>query len=148
MKGTGRVNTFLVEIIVVILFFSLSAAVTLQVFAATHTKGQQSVDLNKAVTLAQQLTEQYRADGDQNEWCTSPELEGKNTIYTLQYDKDWNPVQQTGKYLLEFTVSALSEDVSGTMYQYNVRAVLVGETEEQPDETVVYELTSEHYRIR
>lgn len=140
VKG-NRVNTFLVEIIVVILFFSLSAAVTLQVFAATHLKGQQSTDLNMAVILTQRLTEEYRANGVSNEWCHTPETQGGQTVYTVWYDKDWNPVEENGRYKLLFTVSELSSDEAGREYGFTAEVFSVGEEQERS----VYRLESEQY---
>ena len=108
VKGINRVNSFLVEIIIVILFFSLSAAVTLQVFVTTHKKGEQSTNLNMAVVLTQQMTEQYRANGEKCSWCVSPESREGATVYTVEYDEDWNPVSRNGSFKLYFKVDIVS----------------------------------------
>lgn len=141
VKGINRVNSFLVEIIIVILFFSLSAAVTLQVFVTTHKKGEQSTNLNMAVVLTQQMTEQYRANGEDCSWCSSPEIREGATVYTVEYDEDWNPVSENGSFKLYFKVSVVSSDSAGTVYETVAEAVSAqGESEE-----TVYRLPSRQY---
>ena len=61
MKKRGSM-AFLMELIVVILFFSLSTAVTLRLFVAAHEKERESTRLSDAVERAQD-TEQFRVKG-------------------------------------------------------------------------------------
>lgn len=141
MKGINRVNSFLVEIIIVILFFSLSAAITLQVFVATHKKGELSTNLNMAVILTQQLTEQYRANADQCSWCVSPVNENGNTVYTVEYDKNWKPVSENGTFKIHFEVKTVSSDDAGTLYETVAEAVSIKDDAEES----VYRLPSRQY---
>ena len=144
MKGIRRSNSFLVEIIIVILFFSLSAAVTLQVFVATHKKEQQSGSLNHAVVLTQQLTEEYRANGTACSWCATSKDKDGSAVYVLEYDENWQPVQENGAFRVYFTVSVLSEGKAGTGYQTVAEAVTVKENGEES----VYRLTSQQYMAK
>lgn len=54
---------FLMELVLVILFFSLSIAVTLRIFMAAHRQEQQSARLSAALLQAQDVAEQFRARG-------------------------------------------------------------------------------------
>lgn len=142
MKGIKRINSFLVEIIVVLLFFSLSATIILQVFVATHKKEQQSLDINRAVILTQKLTEEYRANADANSWCDNPETQGDSTVYTLFYDSEWAPSDGADSaYKVVFTVNESLSD-AGTNCQ--TVAELFALQNSEPKETV-YTLSSQHY---
>ena len=56
----GRANSFMVELLLTILFFSLAAGVLLRLFAATADLSRQSRERNQAVFLAQSTAELLR----------------------------------------------------------------------------------------
>lgn len=65
--GGGKrrpINLFFTEMIIVLLFFSISGAVILKVFAAAELKSQQSARLERVMITAQSIAEAYSADGD------------------------------------------------------------------------------------
>jgi hypothetical protein len=62
MKKSGSA-IFLMEFIVVILFFSLSVTVILQLFMAAHDKVEQSAEISAALLHAQNTAEQIKAIG-------------------------------------------------------------------------------------
>ena len=62
MKRSGSI-VFLMELIVVILFFSLSAVVTLQLFVAAHHNGRKSAIISDALNRAQSVAEKFQAEG-------------------------------------------------------------------------------------
>ncbi len=97
--------------------------------------------MNMAVVLTQQMTEQYRANGEKCSWCVSPESREGATVYTVEYDEDWNPVSENGSFKLYFKVSVVSSDSAGTVYETVAEAVSAqGESEE-----TVYRLPSRQY---
>ena len=51
---------FLMELVIVILFFSICAAVCMQLFVQTHLLGQKTSELNNSVTAAQGVAEVVR----------------------------------------------------------------------------------------
>lgn len=64
-KGERRPqNLFFVELIMALLFFALSSAVILQVFAAAHTRQQQSTLTERAVICGQSIAEAYSVSGE------------------------------------------------------------------------------------
>lgn len=62
MKKSGSA-VFLMELILVILFFSLSAVVTLRLFAVSHQQERQSAQISDAMELAANTAERFRAQG-------------------------------------------------------------------------------------
>jgi hypothetical protein len=64
-KG-NRLNALLVELLIAVLFFSLSATVILGVFAETHEQSKKAGILNQALMEAENLAERlYAADSAQ-----------------------------------------------------------------------------------
>ena len=94
MKRTAsRGNLFLIEIILGILFFSIAAAVCVQLFVKAHTMGAASTDLNRGVALAQTAAETFRAcEGSLPETgrLLSAENKGDETIVAY-YDAQGTP---------------------------------------------------------
>ncbi len=64
--GTGirPANLFFIELIIVLLFFSFSAAVILQIFAAADERQDNSDVVEKAVICSQSLAEAFSVTGD------------------------------------------------------------------------------------
>ncbi|SFP60135.1 hypothetical protein SAMN04487928_104116 [Butyrivibrio proteoclasticus] len=64
----SRTSLFLMELIVAVFFFSLSAAVCVKLFVASHELADKTVNLNHAVTWSQSIAESFvSAKGDINE---------------------------------------------------------------------------------
>ena len=57
-------NLFFIELVIALLFFAMSAAVILQVFAAAHIKQRQSMLTERSVICAQSVAEAYSVSGD------------------------------------------------------------------------------------
>ncbi len=65
--GGGKrrpINLFFVEIIIALLFFSISGAVIIRVFAAADKKSQNNARLENVIILAQSVAEAYSETGD------------------------------------------------------------------------------------
>lgn len=88
MKETSRVHTALIELIIVILFFSISAAVILQFFVSAHLKSEDSAQKSAAVLQAQQIAETFQQTGSPPSGAVS---QGDGAM--LYFDEDWNPLQ-------------------------------------------------------
>ena len=65
-NGSKRkpVNLFFIEIIIALLFFSISGAVIMKVFAVADAKTRKSALLEEVVITAQSIAELYSCDGD------------------------------------------------------------------------------------
>lgn len=65
--GGGKrrpINLFFTEMIIVLLFFSISGAVILKVFASAELKSQRSARLERVMITAQSIAEAYSESGD------------------------------------------------------------------------------------
>ncbi len=119
MKGVSKMNSFYVEIIVVLLFFSLSAAIIIQQFVVAHNKSQLSEDTSAATVYAQNWLEQLQTcdtSEDLSERLPSEAVwDGKNKA-VLFYDGDWNLIssQQDAVYTARISME-VQERESGTM---------------------------------
>ncbi|MBC5649027.1 type IV pilus modification PilV family protein [Christensenella tenuis] len=77
-KSKGRL--FLLELVIIILFFSIAAAVCATMFAKAKILGNESADLAAAVMLVQETAETFRATGK------LPESE-------MFYDAEFKPLE-------------------------------------------------------
>ena len=78
---------FLMELIIVILFFSLSIVVTLRLFMTAYTTDKKSSELNEALIQAQSTAEQFRVYGldmftQQESWINSQPDTSGTYLYT------------------------------------------------------------------
>ncbi len=85
MKKSGSA-VFLMELILVILFFSLSAVVTLRLFVAAHQQERQSTLRSDALELAENAAELFRAQGvsffDTADGWTAVEQADESVLYS------------------------------------------------------------------
>lgn len=64
-NNARKTGLFLMELIIAILFFSLAAAICIQLFVKSHMISEHSIALNHSILLAQNTAEIfYAADGD------------------------------------------------------------------------------------
>ena len=96
MKRTPakRSSLFLLELIIAILFFSLTSAVCVQFFARAHRISRQTQELNAALEKVSGCTEIFLSGGDFTDIfgdrvsCTR-QPDG-SADYTLCYDSSWH----------------------------------------------------------
>lgn len=109
--GSNRIGGFFYEIVIVILFFSISVTMILQLFLSAKSRAQQSCDLNTAIIKAQTVAEQIKGISDAGQL---PEVL-KTAVYTgsdkgaqhyaLNYDRQWNETKNTPEYCIEVTLT-------------------------------------------
>lgn len=96
MKRFSSINTFFVEMIIVILFFSICSAVTVNFFADANKKAQKSSEINKAVILAQNTVEEFKSNTDIfkiNKLYKTYSETDKFHLFEFWYDKDFNKTE-------------------------------------------------------
>lgn len=126
MSSPSRVQSFFLELAMVILFFSLAAAVVIRFFAAGSQLSNCSRDVNGAILAAQTAAEAVAA---------SPEIQENSTVY---YDSQWNRTDSPDAFRLE--VSANSElPGAGTLCHYSI--IVTAEGDEKP----LFELDTAKY---
>ncbi len=119
-------NAFFLEFIVVILFFSLSAAVILQLFVSANNSSMLSYEKDMALIRAQSVCEEIRAAGldfserlETMEGCrlqSGGETQGQ---YVIFYDKDWKATQAHSLYRMTVDY-CLQREKAGTMVTASV----------------------------
>lgn len=93
----SKSSLFLMELIIAILFFSLSGTVCIQMFAKSHLLSLETVNQNHAVTWAQNLAEAYLGtQGDMEKILLlfpNGSLEENRTVLRLYWDSDWQQLE-------------------------------------------------------
>ena len=113
MKEHNKTRAFLLEFIIVILFFSVSAVITLQLFANANNKSESNNDMINAVVCAQSVAENIRAEVS---------VYNEEGIYTRYLDDELNYVEDNGYYEETVIVSIVDDKSSeiGTLYEYEI----------------------------
>lgn len=96
--GTKRrpINLFFTELIIALLFFSISGAVILNVFASADRRSRMNAEKENAIICAQSIAETYSEIGDPEEalktvFSQSPEYDENNGVYMIRLDSYCRP---------------------------------------------------------
>ena len=109
MKEGGRANTLLVELLLVIFFFMISAAILVQVYADAKLKSRTASATNSVMLEGQNIAEELYGSDD-------PEAVLQDYGFTSQ-DGVW--VLEKQEYVLKVTPKTEETD-SGTLRNYEV----------------------------
>jgi hypothetical protein len=132
----SKLSLFLMELIVAILFFSLSAAVCVRLFTTAHLIAERTENLSSAVMWSQNLTESFMAMGGDLDEISHlyPDAYVTEDTLILFFDRDWEMVDEA---LSQASYEALlkvkrdtAENVYSDVKDYNVPLVgdaLVGD---------------------
>lgn len=130
MRTAGRRSPALVELILVILFFSLSAVILVQVFVKAKDMSEMSRAKTQSMILAQDLIEQWKADptdpeelfSEQKGWIKEP-FEEESEDYLISADSGMQFAQE-GEEGCKIQVK-ISEELwtAGTLYWIQVTIV-------------------------
>lgn len=87
----SKTALFLMELIIVILFFSLASAVCMQLFARSHLIGKETRELNHAVAIAQSYAEVMRGtDGSMESILSAfPDAIAEDNYFEVFYDEQF-----------------------------------------------------------
>lgn len=134
-RSRANSSIFLIELAIVILIFSLCAAITMRVFAGAHQMTRESEALGRGVIAAQSLAECYKAaSGDPAQTAAlSGGAQDGNTV-RVYYGGDWSRVQADAAYVVtlfkdggyaEISVAPVLPDggAGETIYTITVKAV-------------------------
>ncbi len=140
-----RSNAFFIEIIIVILFFSLSMAVILQLFVAAHKKSALSSERSQSMVQVQTLAEEFGALGTGEDPLGFLEVpvssEGDTYTASLYFDDQWRSVEENPAYVLRVTARAEARE-AGVM----LCAELTAERPHAGQETeTLYSLQTQKY---
>ncbi|MEA5011514.1 MAG: hypothetical protein VB100_07345 [Angelakisella sp.] len=115
---TPKSGLFLLEMVILILFFSIASAICVNLFVKAHVLSTQSRDLGTAVQQVQTVAETYKAvNGDTSQMtqllALAEEDGGKLALY---YNKEWQIQQDSNDAVYTLTVVPVSnqgEDIVG-----------------------------------
>ena len=95
MAAKSKTSLFLIELILMVLFFSLSAAICMRVFADAQVTSRNSKNLSNAALNVQSAAECYKATGgDFSEVSALLGAKEEGGKITLSYSSDWNVTEQ------------------------------------------------------
>ena len=111
-KARSKSGLFLMELIIVIMFFSLSAAICMQIFANAKVKADYSRDVTNAAFVAESVAEIYK-ESNGNLESVAEKYKGTfetNAILVIHFDKEWQVTDtdtdtDTAKYTMTLTES-------------------------------------------
>lgn len=137
--STDRINSFFLEMILVIFFFSISVTITTQLFVSAAARADQSKGLSEAVFQAQSLAEQVRGLSSADELpgmlrtAVSMGESGGADRYRLTYDKTWNRTEKDPAYVIDVSLvktastggTLVTADIEVSRYQSGKETRLV-----------------------
>ena len=135
MKERSKMPLLLTELSLMLLIFSLCAAICLSVFAASRKTARESGALGNAAVWAQSAAEAYRAaKGDAKESAALLGAGYKQGVLYMDFDKDWNNHPASGEtaFTLRMTeingMAHIEVDAEGgeTLFSLDVKAVAYG----------------------
>ncbi len=129
-RGMSRSHLFLLELVVIILFFSFAGAITVQVFSKSHTLAQSTTALNEAVIAVQTAAETDKSLRFQDIGAD------QKAVY---FNEDWEVTDAVSAVYTMTSGVSLEERPAGTMavFEYTV-------TSASGDE-IIYQLQSKKY---
>ncbi len=90
MRTPSKTPLFLMEIVIMLLVFSLSAAVCLQIFVGARGISEESRRLDRAVLEAQTAAEYWKATGgDLDETAALMHTQAGNDGFSVFYEEEW-----------------------------------------------------------
>jgi hypothetical protein len=113
MQKLNKTRAFLTEFIIVILFFSIAAVITIQLFANANDKSNKNEELIDAVICAQTVAENIKSE---------IAIYNSEGIYTKYRDKDMNYVSEKDYFEEKVIVSVVDSAISeaGMLYNYEI----------------------------
>lgn len=109
-KARSKSSLFLMELILVILFFSISAAICMKVFATAKVKTDFSRNVSNATFAAETIAETFKdCDGNLIELAEKFDGEASGTTLIVYYDNEWNSCKK-GNESFVMTVNKTTEE--------------------------------------
>ena len=127
MTRKSASGIFLMELMLVILFLSLSAIVVLRLFMVSNRESRESEALTRAVAQAQDAAESFHSGGrtvfQQSPWQCSDD----RRTYLCYYDREWrNTTEERAAYVLEVRLDT-QDGEAGILENGEITVRLVGE---------------------
>ena len=123
-----KTRAFLTEFIIVILFFTISAVITVQLFVEANKKSSKSMNTTESYIMAENIVENIKASLNSggmeavDGYITDSENYIKNSEgkYYQYYDKKLEVADEDDAYIIGKVVVSRREKDGGTMYSITV----------------------------
>lgn len=115
----SKSTLFLMELVVVLLFFSLCAAICVSLFGTAQQMARDSHSLSDSVVAARSAASCYKsAEGDGQQVMTMLDGQWDQQIGIVYYDKRWQPVRtvEDSCYYLQLKPLAQAGEAEITVY--------------------------------
>ncbi len=107
---SSKAKLFLIELVIIILFFSFASGVCMKMFATAKQISMRSTELTMASMAAQSAAEAVKSGGEQG-LQDALGVQGSDGLYEVHYDKDWNVVQGDGSFLMAVRLNHADNDL-------------------------------------
>lgn len=95
VKSRSKSSLFLMELILVIMFFSISAAICMKVFASAKVKTDYSRNISNASFVAETIAENFKEyDGNLIKLSDKFSGDAEGDILVIYYDSEWKPCKK------------------------------------------------------
>lgn len=124
MERTANNNTFFIEIIIVILFFSICTVSIMNFFVISYRENQNSSDINKAVILAQNTAEEFKSNPNvfmENKLYSNFYEEQGNLNFDFWYDEDFNIINENHSVHIPIPVYIMKIKISDDISYENIK---------------------------
>lgn len=108
-----HLNSFFVEIILVILFFSLACAILVQVFGKAYSNHNEANYINSATIKGQSISETFASNGSVEKTISKffgndfP-VDSSDNTFILNFDSEWKNTNKNIFYIIKITPSTES----------------------------------------
>lgn len=113
-QTSRKSSLFLMELIIVLFFFALCAAVCVNMFAKANLINQQSYELNKSIIAAQNAAQCFKA-ADSNTEKLADLLSGAADVNVVKigYDKNWQNTEiENAVYIMNIVINKNNGNLS------------------------------------
>lgn len=124
MERTANNNTFFIEIIIVILFFSICTVSIMNFFVISYRENQNSSDINKAVILAQNTAEEFKSNPNvfmENKLYSNFYEEQGNLNFDFWYDEDFNIINENHSVHIPIPIYIMKIKISDDISYENIK---------------------------
>ncbi|MCI9405454.1 MAG: hypothetical protein HFK04_00850 [Oscillospiraceae bacterium] len=130
VQRSSRSGLFLLELMIVILFFAVTSAICMNLFVQAHLTSTAGSELTAAVREVQSAAELFKAaDGDLKKLAESLGVQPiDGPVLNLYYDKDWVLTKHMEDAV--YTVSVVLDEIMTPDWQGCQKAQVIARAEE------------------
>lgn len=113
MNFSSKTPLFLMEVVIMLLVFAISASICLKVFVEGNRISQESYNLDQACRQTQKAAEYWQStNGDIKETAHLLQASIDGNKLDLFYDGEWNPVWAENRFVLSMKVAGARAEIT------------------------------------